>query len=154
MWTRIVQLSHVYTVQQHCGLTWFNNIHMLVQRVVTGSARRNHIQPVLKELHWLPVAQRVQYKVAVITHKVLSTRQPLYLADIIKEHRPARQLRSSTQNLLAVRKTNTRLAERAFSISSAAVWNSLPYQLRSADIDHLSFKKRLKTHFFAIAYCL
>ena len=57
---------------------------------MTGSARRNHIQPVLKELHWLPVIQRVQYKVAVITHKVLSTRQPLYLADIIKEHRPTR----------------------------------------------------------------
>ena len=74
----------------------------------------------LKELHWLPVTQRVQYKVAVITHKVLSTRQPLYLADIIKEHRPTRRLRSSTQNLLAIRKTNTRLAERAFNISSAA----------------------------------
>jgi hypothetical protein len=123
-------------------------------RVVTGSTRRSHIKPVLKELHWLPVAQRVQYKVAVITHKVLSTSQPLYLADIIKEHRPARELRSSTQNLLAIRKTNTRLAERAFSFSSPAVWNSLPDKLRSADVDHLSFKKKLKTHLFAIAYCL
>jgi len=116
------------------------NLHKLqrvqnaLARVVTGSARRNHIQPVLKELHWLPVAQRVQYKVAVITHKVLSTRQPLYLADIIKEHRPTRQLRSSTQNLLAVRKTNTRLAELAFSISSAAVLNSLPDKLSSATV--------------------
>ena len=135
--------------------TSFSGYKMLkIARVVTGSSRRNHMQPVLKELHWLPVAQRVLYKVAVITHKVLSTRQPLYLADIIKEHRPTRQLRSSTQNLLAIRKTNTRLAERAFSISSAAVWNSLPDQLRSAEIDHFSFKKRLKTHFFAIAYCL
>ena len=123
-------------------------------RVVKGVKRRDHIKPVLKELHWLPVAQRLQYKVAVITHKVLSTRQPLYLADVIKEHRPTRQLRSSTQNLLAVRSTNTRLAERAFSTSSAAVWNSLPDKLRSADLNHLLFKKKLKTHLFKEAYCL
>src|ERR1700743_160393 len=66
-------------------------------RVVSGARRRDHIRPVLKELHWLPLTQRVEYKVAVITHKVLSTRQPQYLADIITEYRPSRQLRSATQ---------------------------------------------------------
>ena len=123
-------------------------------RVVAGSTRRDHIQPVIKELHWLPITQRVQYKVAVITHKVLSTRQPLYLADIVKEYKPTRQLRSSTQSRLTIRSTSTRLAERAFGVSSGLVWNSLPDNLRSVEIDHFSFKKKLKTHLFKKAYCL
>src|SRR5678816_2380088 len=45
---------------------------------------------------------------------------------------------------LAVRKTNTRLAERSFSFSSAAVWNFLPDKLRSADVDHVASKRNSK----------
>ena len=36
-------------------------------RVVSGIKRRDHIRPVLKDLHWLPVAQRIDYKVALLT---------------------------------------------------------------------------------------
>jgi hypothetical protein len=122
-------------------------------RVVSGTARRDHIRPVLKALHWLPVAQRVQYKVAVITHKVLSTRQPQYLADIVTEYKPSRHLRSSNQQKLAVRTTNNRLGERAFSCASAKVWNDLPIELK-VTTEHRSFKKKLKTHLFAEAFCM
>ena len=122
-------------------------------RVVSGTARRDHIRPVLKALHWLPVTQRVQYKVAVITHKVLSTRQPQYLADIVTEYNPSRHLRSSTQRKLAVRTTNNRLGERAFSSASAKVWNELPTELKEIT-EHRTFKKKLKTHLFANAFCV
>jgi hypothetical protein len=48
-------------------------------RVVSGTRRRDHIRPVLKDLHWLPVTQRIDYKIALITRKVLSNGQPSYL---------------------------------------------------------------------------
>jgi len=69
-------------------------------RVVSGTKRREHITPVLRDLHWLPVTQRIQYKVALITHKVLSTSQPPYLHNLVKESSPTRQLRSEGQRLL------------------------------------------------------
>ena len=59
-------------------------------RVVTGVKRREHIRPVLKDLHWLPVAQRIDYKVALLTHKILCTGQPTYLHSLIKEYKPTR----------------------------------------------------------------
>ena len=48
-------------------------------RVVSCTRRRDHITPILRKLHWLPVAQCLEYKFALITHKVLSTQQPQYL---------------------------------------------------------------------------
>jgi hypothetical protein len=65
-------------------------------RVVTGVKRRDHIQPALRKLHWLPIKERIEYKVALITHKVISTQQPRYLANIIDIHSPSRDLRSAT----------------------------------------------------------
>ena len=38
-------------------------------RLVTGSGRWDHITPVLRDLHWLPVRFRAQFKVLVLTFK-------------------------------------------------------------------------------------
>ena len=101
---------------------------------------RPHIWLVLKELHWLPVVQRVQYKVAVITHKVLSTRQSQCLADIVTEYKLSRQLRSSSHYKLAARSTNNQLGERTFICSAAPVWNDLPTELKQI-CDHRFLRK-------------
>src|SRR5260221_2507826 len=88
-------------------------------RVLIPSTRRSdHITPVLKRLHWLPVAQRINFKISVITFKVLHNAQPTYLSDIINHHRPARILRSSYQNLLTIPRISTALASRSLSHSS------------------------------------
>lgn len=120
-------------------------------RVVTGAGHRASIRPVLKDLHWLPIAERVRYKVALVTYRTLATGQPQYLADIVSEYTPSRLLRSSTQRQLARRSTNTVIGERAFSCASGSVWDTLPVELRKLPTLTL-FKSKLKTHLFSIAY--
>jgi len=48
-------------------------------RLVTGTRRCDHITLVLRQLHWLPVCQRVDFKVATFVHR--SGISPTYLAD-------------------------------------------------------------------------
>jgi len=55
-----------------------------------------------RQLHWLPVRQRIRYKLAVITYKTNLTKTPAYLSDIIHEYHPTRTLRSADKLLLAV----------------------------------------------------
>ena len=87
-------------------------------RVVIPSTRRSdHITPVLKRLHWLPVAQRINFKISVITFKVLHNAQPSCLSDIINLHRPPRLLRSRDQNLLSIPRISTVLPSRALSLT-------------------------------------
>uniref|UniRef100_A0A670I451 Reverse transcriptase domain-containing protein n=1 Tax=Podarcis muralis TaxID=64176 RepID=A0A670I451_PODMU len=71
-------------------------------RLVTGGGRRDHITPVLKDLHWLPVCFRAQFKVLVLTFKALNGLSPVYLKERLYPHRSARTLRSSAEGLLAV----------------------------------------------------
>jgi hypothetical protein len=122
-------------------------------RVVAGVRKRDHITPVLKDLHWLPIEQRITYKVALITHKVLQDQQPEYLAQLITAYRPARCLRSSSQNLLTRSQgMNSKLGDRAFTKASEEVWNHLPDSVRSVS-NILLFKKKLKTFLFTTSYC-
>jgi len=50
-------------------------------RLVTGACRGVHITPVLRQLHWLPVRQRVAFKIAGLVHQSLAGAAPAYLAD-------------------------------------------------------------------------
>ena len=135
--------------------TSVNNINRLqriqntLARIVSGTKKRDHITPVLRDLHWLPVPQRIEYKIALITHKVLSTGQPQYLQSLIKEYKPSRQLRSEGQRLLSKPiGLISILASRSFTRSSETVWNSLPELVRKTE-SVVVFKKNLKTPLFA-----
>jgi len=102
-------------------------------------------------LHWLPVEQRISYKVAVIAYTTRSTSKPAYLSDLLQDYRPARTFRSSDKLLLSVPRMALAFSAKAFSVSVHSVWNSLSYQCRSAEL-FSSFRRILKTELFDIAY--
>uniref|UniRef100_A0A669EGD2 Reverse transcriptase domain-containing protein n=1 Tax=Oreochromis niloticus TaxID=8128 RepID=A0A669EGD2_ORENI len=41
-------------------------------RVLTGTRKREQISPVLASLHWLPVKSRIEFKILLLTYKVLN----------------------------------------------------------------------------------
>ena len=71
-------------------------------RVVSGTRKRDHITPLLADLHWLPVASRIKFKIALQTFKTLTTNKPEYLADLLNFQTTSRSLRSSSRMRLHV----------------------------------------------------
>ena len=57
----------------------------------------HHITSQLLTLHWLPIHERINFKVATLSYKVLSTQQPAYLHYLYGQS--SRLLRSSTPSL-------------------------------------------------------
>jgi len=66
-------------------------------RVVCNSNRSTSAGPLLQSLHWLPVRQRINFKLAKLCYLVTSFQQPGYLTDLISPYSQSRLLRSSTQ---------------------------------------------------------
>ena len=133
------------------NLIRLQRVQNTLARVIVCHGKFDHITPVLKELHWLPVEKRVTFKLATLTFNIKSTGQPVYLRQLLSDYEPARTLRSSSKRLLAVNVANTVLATRGFRYSAVAVWNSLPDDIRnSANID--IFKRKVKAHLFKTAF--
>jgi len=95
-------------------------------RVVCNSNRSTSAGPLLWSLHWLPVRQRINFKLAKLCYLVTSFQQPSYLADLFSPYSQSRLLRSSTQKLLSVPPHNLDTAARRFSVAAPRLWNSLP----------------------------
>ena len=121
-------------------------------RLVLGANRRQPCTPLLKSLHWLPIAQRIQYKVGCLCFNIISGSAPSYLSDILPLHEftpYSQKLRSfSDSRKFQENKYNRKKhGFRSFSVYGPHFWNSLPYSVRnSKDIN--SFKTCLKTHLF------
>jgi len=121
-------------------------------RVVTGARKVDHITPVLHELHWLPVRQRIGFKLAMTVYKCLSGMAPAYLADdcvLVSSMASRRHLRSADVRKLVVWRTRTVLGARDYAVSIAVVWNSLPVELSVSVLTVATFSRHLKTHLFS-----
>jgi len=96
-------------------------------RVVCQSRGRTDARPLLHSLHWLPVRQRVTYKLAVLTHKVRITATPTYLSELVQTRAPPRVLRSSD----ARRSSHTHRTgpSRFFCCCSIHLERSLPAEI-------------------------
>ena len=121
-------------------------------RLVLKKRKREHITPLLNQLHWLPLTFRIKYKLSVLAFRHFDNTLPQYLSDRLIAYQPSRTLRSSSERLLTIPKTRLKfVSDRAFSSSIRKTWNSLPSSLRNITTLSL-FKKRLKTYFFQLAY--
>ena len=116
-------------------------------RLIASVSFRDHITPILFQLHWLPVEFRVRFKVLVLCFNCLQGTAPDYLIDLIKLYQPSRTLRSSTQGFLHVPKSSSKFGDRSFAVFAPKEWNKLPKHVRS-HTSLSSFKCDLKTFLF------
>ncbi|KAI2657273.1 RNA-directed DNA polymerase from mobile element jockey [Labeo rohita] len=138
-----------------CSASSINKLQIVqnaAARVLTRSRKYDHITPILKSLHWLPIRFRISYKIALLTYKALNGLAPAYLTSLLPRYNPSRSLRSQNSGLLVVpRIAKSTKGGRAFSHLAPKFWNSLPDNVRGSDTLSL-FKSRLKTHLFSQAF--
>jgi hypothetical protein len=70
------------------------NVQNSAARLIARRRKFDHITPVMKELHWLPVSQRIIYKILLITYKALNGLAPSYIRDMLQ---PLKSLCSNQQ---------------------------------------------------------
>ena len=126
-----------------------------IQRVQNSAARiimkQNkycHITPLLFKLHWLPISERITFKLLVIVYKCLNNLAPSYLSCLIERYIPARSLRSADK--LYLNQPSSWLAtagDKAFAVAAPRLWNVLPMKVKSSQSLGV-FKSNLKSFLF------
>ena len=120
-------------------------------RLVMKKRKCDHITPVLRDLYWLPVKFRWQFKLAILACHFEGT-LPSYLSGVLCTYHTSRSLRSSNEGLLKVPKRALKtVGERSFSFLVPSVWNSLPFSVRNQS-SLAQFKSALKTYLFNRAF--
>lgn len=94
--SRLDYCNSLYLGLQHSSLHRLQLVQNAAARLLTGVRMYEHITPVLANLHWLPVKYRIDFKILVLTFKVLNNKAPSYLNELLNIYDPQRALRSSS----------------------------------------------------------
>ena len=130
----------------HFKLLFYNT------RQVGPTYGHDHVTPLMKKLHWLPIKARIKFKMCLLAYKALHGQAPPYIASLINRYEPTRDLRSMNRGYLrTVVPCLKRTGGRSFKVMAPQIWNSLPENLRLCDSLH-GFKAGLKTFLFRESY--
>ena len=143
--------NSLYSGISQSNLNKLQRIQNSLARVITNTSKYQHITPTLKKLHWLPIRQRIDYKICLLTYKTLTNQQPTYLYNSLSFPSHSVSTRSSDSLVLSIPYVRSSLGKRAFSVIDSRLWNSLPPDTRNTSSLPI-FCSRLKTHLFKIAF--
>jgi len=99
----------------------------------------------LRELHWLPIAQRIVYKLCLLVHKSIVGQAPVCMKNLLTA------VADVPSRNFVIPRTRRKLGERAFSVAAPQAWNRLPTDLKTLRSTP-AFKRSLKTFLFRAAY--
>ena len=135
-----------------CLLDKLHHIQNIAARIVTKTRKYEHIKPVMKDLHWLLIRERIEFKLMLLTYKALNGLAPSYLCNLLEPYIPARPLRSQSKAQLVIPRTKLKtFGSRAFMAAASSMWNSLPCSIKIAPTLS-AFKSKLKAHLFHKSY--
>ena len=130
----------------------------MAARVVSARSRFDHITDLSRDyLHWLPIRQRVDFKMFSMVYKAQHDLSPVYITEMTKPTSMIsrrQDLRSASRCDLLIPKHRTKFAEHTFIVADPMAWNRLPQTIREAPslTTFRWFRRLLKTYLFEIAY--
>ena len=125
-------------------------IENFAARLVLLAPRHHYSTPLPEKLHWLPILERIKYKVACMCFSAISDSGPAYLSELLHVYAPSHTLRSSSDTHMLEIQQYKRKTQGfcTFSCFGPHIWNSLPQDLRHCSTLSALISK-LKTFIFS-----
>ncbi len=131
--SRLDYCNSLYCRISKSQIAYLQLVQNAAARLLLRRRKHEHITPILRSLHWLPVHQRIDFKILFFVFKSLHNLAPVYLSELLHLYTPSRSLRSCDQALLVVPHVRLKCrGERAFAVAGPRLWNTLPLEIRMA----------------------
>ena len=140
--TKTLVTSYILSWLDYCNCLLMGAPNSLIQplqkvqnfgaRLILRAPRYHHSTPHLKKLHWLPISERIEYKVTCMCFYAMNGSGPTYLYQLLHIYTPSRTLRSFSNSRMVKIQQYKRKTHgfRTFTYFGPYVWNSLPHDIK------------------------
>ena len=144
VFSKLFYCSNVWANTSKCNLNKLQAVQNFACRIVSGARKYDHITPIRKELNWLPVANQLYYRSAIMAFKCMTGHAPEYLSSKFLKRAEVSGRSTRNSQLLNIPLFKTASGQRTFYYRIVNLWNSLDYSLKLCDSVTV-FKNHLRT---------
>jgi len=147
--SRLDYSNSLFACSSQSTLSRLQRVQDAAARLLHGACAWTHAPPFLKQLHWLPVSSRIQFKLYTLMFDINHGTAPQYLSELVRCCNGTR-LRSSVRgNFIIHLLGRLHVTDKAFFVTGPRAWNALPSDIKLTS-SRTSFHKKLKTHLFRL----
>ena len=149
------KLDYCNALLYSCNAKHINKLQRVqnaAARLIACTRKFDPVTLIKKNLHWLPVKQRIVFKIIILCFKALYGKAPEYMQQLVSfKDNGSRRPKYLLKEPVDTTKTLKTVGDRSFAVAAYKLWNDLPKDIRKID-HYVNFKKLLKTHLFKEAY--
>ena len=139
--SRIDNCNSLFYGIQESELIRLQRLQNSCARLIYGRRKYDHVSDLFHELHWLPIRQRIVFKLLLFVFKIFNGIAPCYLATCVT-------IIDQNLRILKIPRSFSSYGDRAFSNVAPRLWNALPLDLRMSEtVDY--FKAHVKHLLFS-----
>ena len=112
-------------------------------KLIFSANRFDSPTPLMNTLHWLPIRERINFKICMYVFKCIHRNAPKYLSDFIS-HRLRPVTGPITRSSHVGRNC---IGDKSLYVTAPRLWNALPRNILKAK-SLTVFKKMLKSHLY------
>ena len=110
--SKLDHCNSLYSGISQANLNKLQRIQNSLARVITNTSKYQHIAPTLTKIHWLPIKQRIDYKLCLFVYKTLTNQQPTYIHNSLSFPSHSVSTRSSDSLVLSIPYVRSSLGKR------------------------------------------
>ena len=148
IFSRIDYCNSVFSFCNSRTIGRLQRVQNCLVRLVKRLPRRTPTSQAIRDLGWLRISDRVEYKLCCFVHKCIYGSSPIYVNNLISfppSLTSSVPLRSHASFLLSTPISHLSSVRRAFYFHAPRLWNALPLLIR-LECRYDVFKRRLKAH--------
>ena len=133
VFSKLFYCSNVWANTSKCNNNKLQAVQNFACRIVSGARKYDHITPIRKELNWLPVANQLYYRSAIMAFKCMTGHTPEYLSSKFLKRAEVSGRSTRNSQLLNIPLFKTASGQTTFYYRIVNLWNSLDYSFKLCD---------------------
>lgn len=136
VFSKLFYCSSVWSTTSEGNIRKLQSVQNFAARIISGLRKYDHVTPILKELHWIPVKKHLYYRDAVLAFKCMKGMAPKYLSSQFIT-------RESVSRRTNIPLFTSATGQKSFQYRIAKLWNELPSNIKLCETIS-NFKINLK----------
>ena len=136
IFSKLFYCSSVWSGNSKSNIAKLQHVQNFAAHLLSGKKKYEHITPKLKELRLVPVSNAFRYRDAVQMFQCTNNQAPTYLKTMFQKRCQIHDYNNRNIDNLYLPKCRTALAQNSFCYRGAALWNSLPPEIRKLSNEH------------------